>query len=187
MSDEFGFDPLTYVEEDRDVLEKIAALRAESREFPKHLLTTDPLVARRIILASKAERTEAAKRDYSVPPCQMRARPALDHEWPRAAKTLMKKLFGWTTSAWLMRGPMISAQNRERTIKTCFALKADHPDGRRVRTTFYAKADGKWDREADWLWVPSENVPWRKAASVKAVEAYVADDVQRPDPIALEV
>lgn len=179
--DVIEWNPFDYVEEDRDVLEKIAAARRVAPEFPAHLLTTDPDVAREVVRKAKAEKVVENAKDYSWGAPEMVAREIDLEEWPRSAKTLNKKLgHDWQTTGWLMRGPVISSQNRERLTKTCFVLAADHPDGRRFRTVFYEKEApdggplGKWDRKSDWIYTPDRHVNWTAPANVKALEEYAS-------------
>lgn len=198
MSDDeddlFDWNPFDKIEEDRDVLEKIAAARkaAEDREFPRHLLTSDPVWAREVIQRSKAEKAKENARDDTVPAPEIPAREATPEEWPGAAKTLIKKFdAAWRYKGWFMRGPQISG-GRVLGIRSAFVLAAEedyaeHP--RRIRVIFHLKDDGKWDRKNNWIFVREANVPWQIAPSVKALEAYVAgerNDLPAHAPIPLE-
>lgn len=186
--DSLDWNPFDYIEEDREVLERLALQRKEV-PFPPHLLTSDPDKVREIIQRSKAEKVEENHRDYSVPPCEIPARhPLSDDEWPKAAKTLVKKLDFWNWSVWFMRGPVISSQNRVRPIRNCFIVKADHPAGdMRFRSTFHQGDDGKWTRKGDWIYTPEQSCNWSRPGSVKALNEYIAlASVERPEPIILE-
>lgn len=104
--DDLDFDPLDYVEEDRDVLERIALarLRATDKDFPAHLLTTDPLVARQIIQKARAERQVAKIKPPPEPPV-VTATLVTDYAGlPRSVGSLIKLLTDWTFTLHYAKG-----------------------------------------------------------------------------------
>lgn len=91
--DEAEFNPLEYVEEERDHLEKLAEIRerTQDKEFPAHLLITDPLWAREVIQKSKQERSQSRE----IPPHpapEIPVRYEKVEDCPRSVKTVVKLL-----------------------------------------------------------------------------------------------
>lgn len=151
MTDEVDLEELL---EDEDHLEQVA--RLERVPFPAHLLTTDPLVARR------AMTRVAPDPKPPPPPPEVPARPAPLDEAPPALQKLRAKATDWTADLTYGRGPW------GKGISDLFWLKLHHPDGRRAVAVY---RDGKF--HAGFLY-PSDTVGpnWKKVGA-KALTSHL--------------
>lgn len=136
------WDPFGSVEDDREHLERVADVRHVAPDFPRELLTTDPLVAREAVRRAKAEKVrERTKAPIPPPETPWRA-PTSGDPVPRAASRTHDKAVGQGWSARLLfgRGPWLGSTDR--TAQADLALLGMQRSGERIVARW---RDGKFD------------------------------------------